>query len=706
MDSLAQGARTEGGTREGEGVPAAVSSTGWPTPPNGNGLGPARAGEAPDAAGAAEEIRAVAQNATLVGARETVLSRGKVLDGDNPTIKQEIIKMIAAYLEGEGYLSSAMTLMDEANVVSRRGSPAGGAGWREGGNWGVQACCALRPARCAPASGGSRVRAGAGQVKREAQRAEQQQRQRSKGVQKAILDGEWAEVEKFCNRSSLRSMKDFLYCVYKQQYLELVERQKYQKAFTYLTKKLKPFEKQRLRPEEFKDLCYLLTCKSIADVDKDWDGIASARARLVTVFTSLLADSEVIEEEGEEREVPSGRLLRLMEQAVQHQIASSHYQAPPPPPYCRPYPCPYGTLTVAADVQPKVLPPVATLLRDYECFVLPNSLRDEYRGHTANTKCLAFLGEDGAYLASGSSDRTLRVWAVGRPEAAPLVLSGHTSRVWDLSVCKSTRRVIASASGDATVRVWNVDRLLAELDARCEEPAGGGAGVECEAMSTMCGHRGDVYAVAYHPQNNLVTSGGYDKTVRLWDVEKAAQSRCFYGHEASVTCLAYSAQGNMVVSGCKDGTVRFWDVLSGLMVNSIPNFGDVTSVDVSANGMFLLTSSKGNSNRLWDLRKMAAGDAGKYTRLYKGHQNTSTNFIRAIFGPSPSMVMSGSEDGFCYMWDRESGARVQRLGGFTSTLYSAVWSSAQSLLATASHDGVIRTWWYDETKPIEFVGGV
>ena len=31
----------------------------------------------------------------------------------------------------------------------------------------------------------------------------------------------------------------------------------------------------------------------------------------------------------------------------------------------------------------------------------------------------------------------------------------------------------------------------------------------------------------------------------------------------------------MVVSGCKDGTVRFWDVLSGLMVNSIPNFNTI-----------------------------------------------------------------------------------------------------------------------------------
>ena len=75
-------------------------------------------------------------------------------------------------------------------------------------------------------------------------------------------------MEKFCNKSSIKSMKNFLYCVYKQQYLELVDRQEYQKAFTYLTKKLKQYEKTRSQPEEFKDLCYLLTCRSISDVDK------------------------------------------------------------------------------------------------------------------------------------------------------------------------------------------------------------------------------------------------------------------------------------------------------------------------------------------------------------------------------------------------------------------------------------------------------
>ena len=39
-----------------------------------------------------------------------------VIDWEDPKIKEEVLRMIAAYLQGEGYVASSMMLMDEANL--------------------------------------------------------------------------------------------------------------------------------------------------------------------------------------------------------------------------------------------------------------------------------------------------------------------------------------------------------------------------------------------------------------------------------------------------------------------------------------------------------------------------------------------------------------------------------------------------------------
>lgn len=51
----------------------------------------------------------------------------------------------------------------------------------------------------------------------------------------------------------------------------------------------------------------------------------------------------------------------------------------------------------------------------------------------------------------------------------------------------------------------------------------------------------------------------------------------------------------------------------------------------------MLSSSKDNSNRLWDLR------LGKPLRRFKGHQNTSKNFIRSAFGPNERYACCADE---------------------------------------------------------------
>lgn len=51
---------------------------------------------------------------------------------------------------------------------------------------------------------------------------------------------------------------------------------------------------------------------------------------------------------------------------------------------------------------PKTIPKVTTLLRDFECEVLPNAVKSTYVGHSQNVKFVTFVGTDGELLASGS----------------------------------------------------------------------------------------------------------------------------------------------------------------------------------------------------------------------------------------------------------------------------------------------------------------
>jgi WD40 repeat protein len=69
-------------------------------------------------------------------------------------------------------------------------------------------------------------------------------------------------------------------------------------------------------------------------------------------------------------------------------------------------------------------------------------------GHTSKVTALVVL--HGGKLASGTLDKTVRVWENG---ACLLTLAGHTSLVRALAVLPDGK--LASGSWDETVRVWD-----------------------------------------------------------------------------------------------------------------------------------------------------------------------------------------------------------------------------------------------------------
>ena len=457
---------------------------------------------------------------------------------------------------------------------------------------------------------------------------------------------------------------------------------------------MKPLEGSAASRAEFKDLCYLLTCRSVHEVLPNWEGATAAREALVTHFATMLELEERLQEGSDDLyNLPERRLVKLLEQAAAYQVGRSsngHRAAAAAPAAAAAYANGSRTAASASGAKAgeasngkggRTEEQVTSLLQDYASPCVPNTPHLVLRGHSDGVKSVAWLRES-AMLFSAGNDQTLRLWSA-HDGSCLAILDGHAARIWQLAVSHLSP-LVASAAADGTVRLWRVGDV----------GGGGGGGAADEPgvshAATLTGHSGDVYSVGFSPTAEQIVTAGYDRTLRLYDAAVGAEQRLLAGHELPAREAVFNATGNLVVSGGKDSTVRFWDVRSALCVRKLGHgSGEVTSVQLSQCGTALLASSKDNSIRLWDVR------AARPLRAFKGHQNTSKNFVRARFGPARDLVLSGSEDGSVCLWNLNSAKLLHKLRGHTDVAYDAAWSDSSGLLASCSHDGTVRTWLYD-----------
>ncbi|AFY91095.1 WD-40 repeat-containing protein (plasmid) [Chroococcidiopsis thermalis PCC 7203] len=302
----------------------------------------------------------------------------------------------------------------------------------------------------------------------------------------------------------------------------------------------------------------------------------------------------------------------------------------------------------------------ATLAEASNSSHLPVTCLNTLRGHSSRVWTLAF-SLDGQLLASGSEDRTIRLWNA-HDGTCLMVLQGHTGGVTSVSFSPNGQ-ILASASEDSSIRLWSV--------------------AHGTSLNTLRGHSSWVWAVAFSPDGQTLASGSGDCTIRLWEVQTGTCRKILQGHTDWVTSLSFSPDGSMLASGSEDASVRLWSLQDGACFQLLQGHSScVWAVAFSPDGQTLASGSLDLSVRLWDVQN------GTCLKTFQGR----TNGVRSVrFSPDGSMLASGGYDALVRLWDWQQ-ETFKALPGHTDWIWAVAFHPHGHMLASASEDQTIRLW--------------
>lgn len=234
----------------------------------------------------------------------------------------------------------------------------------------------------------------------------------------------------------------------------------------------------------------------------------------------------------------------------------------------------------------------------------------------APVKAIA-LDPSGRFLATASSDTTVRLWTIAT-ETYMAVLRGHTDSVDAVAICKQGR-LIASGSADRTIRLID----LGETSHRRE----------------LTQHTDEITALDFIGSETLV-SASRDGTVRLWETDQGKPLAVFAEHTDWVRALALSEAGDLIASASRDGTVRLWDVAAGSLRRTFAHDGDSRAVALSPDGSLLAADDVGTI-RLWDV------GSGAQVGALTAHRKP---VLALAFHANGHLLVSGSGDNTVRLW--------------------------------------------------------
>ncbi len=367
------------------------------------------------------------------------------------------------------------------------------------------------------------------------------------------------------------------------------------------------------------------------------------------------------------------------------------------------------------------------------------------------------INPEGTLLAAAQIDGPIALWDLVNREPVGLLKEDGGSPS-DISFSPDGKILAAGFdSGNAgIIRIWDVATrtqigsitVPTDLDSRLTSIALGPNGITAAGFANglirlwdtttlsqvreLTGHTDMVMSVAFGPDGTLLASGGFDNTVRLWDVATGNQIAWHnYNTNKFVRTVVFNSAGTILASGGNDSNVILWDTTNFHVLRQFSGDSSISCIAFSPDDNTLAWADFDFTIHLWhitdpntaseiiepltghsgpitgiifspDSKTLFSGSEDKTIRIWEisvtgieidppliGH----TQRIRSIdYSPDGKTLASGGFDNIIRLWDVTSHTQIAELTGHTNWIESVVFGPTGKTLASAGYDGTIRLW--------------